>query len=57
LATVTWTPDCVTVPFHSWVTVCPAVNVQVSCQPEIGSPRLVMSTLAPKPPDHWSVIV
>ena len=48
--TVTAAPDWVTVPFQSWVMVCPAVNDQVSFQLVNASPRLVMVTLAPKPP-------
>src|SRR5689334_9258070 len=39
--TVTFPPDCVYEPFHSWVIVCPAVYVQVSRHPSTGSPRLV----------------
>ena len=31
-------PDWVTVPFHSWVMVCPAPNDQVSRQPFTASP-------------------
>ena len=53
LPTVTRPPFWVTVPFQYWVTCCPAVNDQVSCQPLSGSPRLVTATLAPKPPFHW----
>src|SRR5204862_4823926 len=56
LVTVTWAPDCVYDPFHNWVTVCPAVKLQLSRQPLIPSPRLVTVTLAPKPPGHWFVI-
>ena len=53
LATVTWAPDCVTLPFQSWVTVCPAVKDHVNCHEVTGSPRLVRLTFAPNPPDHW----
>src|SRR6185312_11987733 len=53
LRTVTVEPDWVTVPFHSWVTVCPAGNANTSDHPLIGSPRFVTSTAAPKPPGHW----
>jgi hypothetical protein len=52
-ATVTSAPAWFTVPFHSWVTFCPAVNDQVNCQPVRGTPRLVTSTFATKPPVHW----
>src|SRR5512142_813424 len=52
LVTVTCAPDWDRVPFHSWVTVWPAVNDQVSVQPFTGSPRLVLVTLAPNPPDQ-----
>ncbi len=45
-------PLWVTVAFHAWVTVCPAAYDQRKVQPLIGSPRLVMVTLAPKPPLH-----
>src|SRR6478609_5970067 len=44
-ATVTWAPDWVYEPPHSWVMVCPAVKDQPNCQEVIGSPRLVMMTL------------
>ncbi|GAA3293227.1 hypothetical protein GCM10020218_069800 [Dactylosporangium vinaceum] len=50
-------PDWVTVAFHAWVTVWPPGNVHVNRQPFTGSPRLVTSTFAPKPPGHWLVIV
>ena len=49
---MTWAPDWLTEPFHSWVIVCPAPNDQVSFQFVTGSPRLVMVTFAPKPPGH-----
>src|SRR3954471_24890276 len=49
LVTVTWVPDWATVPFHSWVTVWPAANDQVSRQLVSASPRLSTSTLAPNP--------
>src|SRR4029078_13288985 len=57
LRTVTVEPDCVTEPFHSWVTVCPAEKAKTSDHPLIGSPRFVTSTAAPKPPGHWLEIV
>jgi hypothetical protein len=50
-------PDCVTVAFHACVTVWPFGNVHVSRHPLTASPRLVMSTFAPKPPGHELVIV
>jgi hypothetical protein len=53
LAAVTVEPAWVTVVFHAWVIVCPAAKFQVSVQAVTGSPRLVMLTVAPKPPDHW----
>jgi hypothetical protein len=40
----------VTVPFQSWVMVCPAPNDQVSRQPLMESPKFVTVTLALKPP-------
>ena len=46
-------PDSVMVAFQAWVTVWPSGRVQVSRQPLTASPRLVMSTFAPKPPGHW----
>jgi hypothetical protein len=52
LLTVTAEPDCVSDPFQIWVIACPGANDQVSFQPLIGLPRLVMATFAPKPPDH-----
>src|SRR5690242_13946572 len=57
LTAVVAAPDWVTVAFQAWVTVWPLGNDQVSRQPLTGSPRLVMSTLAPKPPPHWLLIV
>ena len=57
LVTRTAEPDWLTVPFHSWVTIWPLANVQPSVQLDIGSPRLVMFTFAPKPPGHWLVMV
>jgi hypothetical protein len=56
LAAVMLAPLCVTVAFQAWVTVWPAAYAQVSFQPSIGSPRLVMVTLAPKPPCHCELI-
>ena len=53
LVAVAAAPDWVTVAFQAWVTVCPLGNVQVSRHPLTGSPRLVMSTFAPKPSCHW----
>jgi hypothetical protein len=53
LRTVTAEPDWVTVPLQSWVMVCPLGNVKVRDQELTGSPRLVTSTAAPKPPGHW----
>jgi hypothetical protein len=55
--TVTSAPDWLTVPFHSWVMVCPPLNDHVSRHPFTGSPRLSMVTLAPKPPGHWFVML
>jgi len=55
LLTLTCDPDWVTVPFHAWVTVCPAAKDQVSRHPFTGSPRLSTLTLVPKPPGHWLV--
>src|ERR1051325_9792545 len=57
LTAVAAAPDWVTVAFHAWVTVWPLGKDQVRRQPLTGSPRLVMSTLAPKPPPHWLLIV
>src|SRR4051812_6907008 len=57
LTAVTAAPDCVTVAFHAWVTVCPAPNVHRIVQPLIGSPRLVTVTEAPKPPCHCELTV
>ncbi len=53
VAAVTWLPDCVTVAFQACVTVCPEGKFHASCQPLIGSPRLVTATFAVKPPGHW----
>ncbi len=53
--TVTFAPDWVTVPFQSWVTVCPAVKDQANRHPLSASPRLVTVTEAPNPPGHWEV--
>src|SRR5258706_38849 len=57
LVTVTLAPDWVTLPFQSWVTVCPLAKLHFSVQLDSGSPRLVMARLAPKPPGHWLVRV
>jgi len=57
LTAVTAAPDCVTVAFQAWLTVCPAPNDQRSVQPLIGSPRLVTATEAPKPPCHCELTV
>ena len=51
--TLTLAPDWVKLPFHSWVTACPALNDQVRVQLLTALPRLVTVTLAPKPPCHW----
>ena len=55
--TVTLAPDWVRLPFQSWVTVWPLAKLHLSVQLVSGSPRLVMFTLAPKPPGHWLVTV
>jgi hypothetical protein len=52
LAALTWAPADVTVALQAWLTVCPEGKVQPSRQPSIRSPRLVMVTLAVKPPGH-----
>ena len=58
LATVTLLPDCETFPFQSWVIVWPLANEKVRVQllQEV-VPVLVIAMLAPKPPDHWLLIV
>jgi hypothetical protein len=48
-------PEVVTTAFHAWVTAWPAGKVQVSVQPLIRSPRLVIVTFPWKPPVHWPV--
>jgi hypothetical protein len=54
LAAVTLAPDCAQVALQPWVTDCPAAGKsKPSVQPSTGAPRLVIETLAPKPPDHW----
>jgi hypothetical protein len=55
--TDTWAPDWVCTPFQSEEMVWPEGNAKDSVQPSIGSPRFLMSTLAPKPPCHWLVTV
>ena len=50
--TVTWAPDWAKLPFHSWVTVCPAPKLQLSVHELTGLPRFVTLTFAPNPPDH-----
>src|SRR3954470_7007423 len=57
LTAVTAAPDCVTVAFQAWLTVCPAPHDQRSVHPSIGSPRLVTATEAPKPPCHCELTV
>jgi len=57
LTAVTAVPLCVTVAFQACVTVCPAPKLQRSVQLLTGSPRLVMATLAPKPPAYWELMV
>ena len=47
---VTAEPLWVRVVFHELVTVCPAGHDHVSDQLDSASPRLVIATLAPKPP-------
>ena len=49
---VTAEPLCVNDVFHACVTVCPALNDQVSVQLVNGSPKFVTATLAPNPPCH-----
>jgi hypothetical protein len=54
---VTALPDCVKVPFQSWVIVCPLGNENFKLQPFIAvDPVLVIVKLAPKPVFHWLVI-
>jgi hypothetical protein len=55
LVMVTWLPLCWWVPPQLWLTVWPAVNDHVNCQPVAGSPTLVRLMLAVKPPGHWAV--
>ena len=57
MATVTFAPDWVYEPFHSEVMVWPDPNDQARFQLLIGSPRLVIVTLAPNPPCHWLLTV
>lgn len=58
LVTVTLAPLCVSLPFHSWVTVCPLAKVQVRVQFEIATvPVLLMAIDVPNPPGHWLVTV
>ena len=58
LVTLTAAPLCVSLPFQSWVIVCPLAKVQVRVQFERAVvPVLSMVTEAPKPPGHWFVIV
>ena len=57
LRTDTAAPDWVTEPFQSWLTVWPAPKEKRRSHPVIGSPRLVTTTLAPKPLCHWLVTV
>nr|BFE70107.1 hypothetical protein GCM10020092_034080 [Actinoplanes digitatis] len=52
MVAVTAEPLCVKAVFQAWVTVCPAPYDQVNVQPDSGSPRLVIVTLAPNPPCH-----
>ena len=52
LATVTFEPLCVQVPFQPWVTLCPAPKEKPSVQPLIADALLTMVMLAPKPPGH-----
>jgi len=53
LVIVTALPLWVSVPFQSWVTVCPLGNENCKLQPLMAvEPVLVMVRLAPKPPCH-----
>ncbi len=54
---VTADPLCVRVVFQAWVTVCPAVKVQVSRHALMASPRFVTTTPALKPPGHCEATV
>ncbi len=49
---MTWAPDWLAVPLHSWVTLGPAVNDQAGRQLVTGSPRLSTVTVALNPPGH-----
>ncbi len=49
---VTWLPLCEIVAFQGLTTCCPALYDQRRVQPEMGSPRLVTTTLPVKPPGH-----
>lgn len=55
--TVIADPDDVNVPLHSWVMVCPAVNVHRTVQLVIAADPAVTLTLALKPPGHVFTIV
>jgi hypothetical protein len=57
LVTVTLFPDWVALPFQNWVMVWPAGKENFRVQLDSGSPRFLMSTLAPNPPAHWLVTV
>jgi hypothetical protein len=55
LFAVTAAPLWVRLVFQNCDTVCPALKLQVRLQPLIASPRLVIVTFAPNPPDHCDV--
>ena len=56
LTTVTDDPDTVSVPFHSWVMLCPLASVHRTVQPWVADPPAFTVTWPWNPPDHEFVV-